>query len=92
MSGANYEYCPGCDSKALYTGEEDVPDGVVIWHQACLESRDSARTQALADAVFTLNAVRDWAERARETRAYETTTGDYMGAADDVLRILDGQQ
>jgi hypothetical protein len=36
MSGANYEYCPGCESKALYMGEYDVPDGVEVWHGKCL--------------------------------------------------------
>jgi hypothetical protein len=45
MSGANYEFCPGCDSKALYMGEEEVPDGVVVWHEKCLTARlaDQAR-------------------------------------------------
>jgi len=44
MSGANYEYCPGCDTKALYTGEEDMPADVVILHKACQD-------RAIAEAV-----------------------------------------
>lgn len=35
MSGAIYEWCPGCETKSLYVGEEDVPDGVEVWHQDC---------------------------------------------------------
>ena len=45
MSGANYEYCPVCDMKALYIGEEDVPAGVVVLHKACQD-------RAIAGAVI----------------------------------------
>ena len=44
MSGANYEYCPVCDMKALYTGEEDMPAGIVVLHKACQD-------RAIAEAV-----------------------------------------
>lgn len=39
MSGSNYEFCGGCDSKALYMGEEEAPDGVEVWHEKCLAER-----------------------------------------------------
>jgi hypothetical protein len=45
VSGANYEYCPGCDMKALYVGEEDVGD-VVVFHADC-------HRQLIASAVAT---------------------------------------
>jgi hypothetical protein len=36
MSKANYALCEGCDNKAFYTGEDDLPEGIVVWHEACL--------------------------------------------------------
>jgi hypothetical protein len=42
MSSANYAHCEGCERKAFYTGEEDIPEGVVIWHETCLAARDHA--------------------------------------------------
>lgn len=48
MSGANYEYCPVCDQKALYVGEEDV-GAVVVIHEACLEQeREAVAARAAA--------------------------------------------
>ena len=44
MSGANYEWCPVCDTKVLYVGEEDVPAGVMVLHKACQD-------RAIAEAV-----------------------------------------
>ena len=48
MSGANYEYCPVCDRKALYVGDEDIPDGTVVLHKACA---DQERSRAVAAAA-----------------------------------------
>lgn len=48
MSGANYEWCPGCERKALYVGEDDVPDGVEVWHAEC---RAKAEASAAAGAA-----------------------------------------
>ena len=56
MSAANYEFCPMCDQKALYVGEEDMPDDLVVLHKACQEL-------ALAEAVA--------AEQAKITRVLE---------------------
>lgn len=40
MAGANYEWCSVCDSKALYVGEDDTPNVVVLhlkcWRQVCV--------------------------------------------------------
>lgn len=46
MSYSDYEHCPGCEGKALSMGEAEVPDGVVVWHQACL---DDARPEINRD-------------------------------------------
>ena len=51
MSGANYEYCPVCDRKALYVGEDDIPDGIVIMHKACAEQELAAATLELAQKL-----------------------------------------
>ena len=34
---ADYEHCPGCDGKVIYTANVEVPDDVVCWHHACLD-------------------------------------------------------
>jgi hypothetical protein len=34
MSGANYEFCPVCDTKALYVGEDDTSH-VMVLHLKC---------------------------------------------------------
>lgn len=54
MSGANYEYCPGCDNKALYVGEEEVPDGVVVWHETCLATDRAQRAREIFGDIFGL--------------------------------------
>ena len=36
MSGSNYEYCPICNTKALYVGEGDAK-GCVVLHQRCYD-------------------------------------------------------
>lgn len=46
MSGANYEYCPGCDQKALYVGDQDVPEGVEAWHAKCRVERTGGHPAA----------------------------------------------
>lgn len=51
MSSANYAHCEGCERKAFYAGEEDIPEGVVIWHQACLDARDPAAVTPAAIAA-----------------------------------------
>lgn len=48
MSGANYLYCPGCETKALYVGDDDLPDGIEVWHAACRLIRDDAASAAAA--------------------------------------------
>ena len=45
MSGANYEYCPVCDSKAYYVGDDDVVD-IVMLHAACYDRRLAEKFQA----------------------------------------------
>ena len=35
MSGANYEWCHVCDTKALYVGDADVGEDVLVLHEAC---------------------------------------------------------
>lgn len=37
MSGANYAFCPGCGKKALYVGEQDLPENVSVYHDDCLD-------------------------------------------------------
>jgi hypothetical protein len=51
MSGANYEYCGFCDSKAFYVGEEDVPEGVEVVHTDCLERDRAARERQLREQI-----------------------------------------
>ncbi len=46
MAGANYEYCLLCDQKALYVGDQDVPGGVIVLHQACYDKSVSNAHQA----------------------------------------------
>jgi hypothetical protein len=52
MAGANYEYCRFCDSKALYVGEEDVPDNVEVVHIACLEKDRADREKAIVEGIL----------------------------------------
>jgi hypothetical protein len=42
VSYADYEHCPGCDGKALYMGERESPEGIVVWHEKCLEGHIAA--------------------------------------------------
>jgi hypothetical protein len=56
MSGSNYESCPGCDRKALYVGDQDVPEGVEVWHAAC---RTASPAPLLADPAVTCQATAD---------------------------------
>ena len=57
------------------------------------DDRERARSQALADAVFTLEAVRTWAEHVRDTETHpppgKRREPGYMHAVADVLNILD---
>ena len=59
------------------------------------DDREEARSQALADAVFTLEAVRTWAEHHRDmdhhlaALARRDVPPGYMHAVADVLKILD---
>ncbi|MBO0813610.1 MAG: hypothetical protein J2P30_00425 [Actinobacteria bacterium] len=54
MSGANYMWCPVCGTKALYVGEEDIPEGIVIAHGACLDKAVDAATTAERDRIAAL--------------------------------------
>ena len=69
--------------RALLAALSETPPG----------DRERARSQALADAVFTLEAVRDWAEHTRDADAHprpgERRDKGYMQAVADVLKILD---
>lgn len=59
------------------------------------DDRERARSQALADAVFTLEAVRAWAEHHRDMDYHlaaavrRDVPPGYMQAVADVLKILD---
>ena len=57
------------------------------------DEREEARSQALADAVFKLEEVRDWAEHVRDSEAHpppgKRREPGYMHAVADVLKILD---
>jgi hypothetical protein len=44
VSGANYEFCLICDSKAVYVGEDEWPEGVAVIHVKCHQ-------EAIATAV-----------------------------------------
>lgn len=50
MSGANYFWCPVCDSKALYdhTDEPSEVEGVTVLHDECL---DKLKREAAAEAL-----------------------------------------
>jgi len=55
MAYADYEHCPGCDGKVIYTANVEVPDDVVCWHQTCLdtafaEARGSGTPKKAADS------------------------------------------
>ena len=73
MSGANYEYCPVCDTKALYVGEEDLPPGVVIMHETC-RVKETAQAAA-AEREKVLDEIRQLAAaetgRARQRKISE---------------------
>jgi hypothetical protein len=64
VSGANYEFCPGCDLKALYMGEEDVPDGVEVWHEKCLADRRAELLTGLYAEISALMA--DYTDPSRD--------------------------
>lgn len=49
MSYADYAHCPGCDGKALYLGDSDVPEGVEAWHSGCLKERIASAAAPVAD-------------------------------------------
>jgi hypothetical protein len=51
MAYADYEHCPGCDGKVIYTGDVDVPGDVMCWHQACLDlvHAEQAETALVAE-------------------------------------------
>src|SRR5260221_8631135 len=51
MAGANYEYCPVCDTKALYIGEDDIPDGVVVLHESCRQRETAAAVAAERERI-----------------------------------------
>ena len=44
MSGANYAHCPFCEKKALYTGDEDLLENVVVVHESCLDAQAANAT------------------------------------------------
>lgn len=52
MSGGNYLWCPGCDRKALYVGDIDVPEmpggtyAVEAWHVLCRRQRFTVTGEA----------------------------------------------
>jgi hypothetical protein len=54
MSGANYMYCLVCDSKAVYVGEDDWPDGVAVIHVKCHEDATAAAVAAEMARLVTL--------------------------------------
>lgn len=61
MSYADYEICPGCDRKALYSGEEDVPEGIEVWHASCrAEQATAAATAERERIVVLLRGVEGW--------------------------------
>ena len=70
------------------------PDGHLVRYDDDGGERDAKRNQALADAVFRLNEVRDWAERnvvplaPDDSHAQALETG-FLRAVSDVLAILD---
>jgi hypothetical protein len=95
VSGANYAYCGGCDKKALYVGEEDLPENVSVMHDDCLDAmHKAARAEALAERdVARAELARVTAERdtaADEIRALETDRDEAVAViilAQDCLSI-----
>lgn len=91
MSGANYEYCPVCDRKALYVGDEDIPAGVVVLHKACA---DQERSRAVA-AAAAAERERVTAILAAEIQHRRTLSGDsvyQLGKLADGLDSLLGDR
>jgi hypothetical protein len=63
MSKANYAPCEGCGDKAFYVGEGGLPDGIVIWHEACLAKSRRAEPDQFSDSGINWTAIRDHVER-----------------------------
>ena len=82
MSGANYEFCPGCDRKAFYAGDADVPETVVIWHQACLDKRiteaAAAERERCADLARQVHATFTSSYSFTEGRTKTLPFADYL--------------
>ena len=60
MSEANYAYCPVCDTKALYTGEDDLPEGVLVMHDKCQRAELDAARGFHEETASDPDAVRSW--------------------------------
>ncbi len=58
MSGGNYEYCDVCDQKALYVGEDDIPEGVIVTHRACQDRLMTEAARVERDQIARLAADR----------------------------------
>lgn len=69
MSAGNYEYCPGCENKALYVGEEEVPGNLEVWHSACVVSATIAAANAETDRIRQMALKEANADRPAEWRA-----------------------
>jgi hypothetical protein len=79
----------------------EPPPGMALWPAAVVSTamreqitREQACTQALADAVFRLGAIREWAEHPRTMEQSRALMGaevgeGYLFAVNDVLAILD---
>lgn len=50
MSYANYAHCPACDGKTHYIGEDDLREGVSVWHDKCLADREASVVAPLAES------------------------------------------
>lgn len=44
MAYSDYEHCPGCDAKVIYTADVEVPEDVVTWHTSCLDAEITRQT------------------------------------------------
>lgn len=56
MSGADYAWCPICDCKAAYDGD-DTLDGFVVLHGACWEALRGALDPELREAIQHIQSV-----------------------------------
>jgi hypothetical protein len=92
--GSQHEYeVRSPDAVDAPLGLASFPAGVVSTAMREQITLEQACTKALADAVFRLNEIRDWAEHQRDM-ASGAQPGDlretgYLGAVADVLAILD---